>query len=398
LPWLKAGEPGVVPGRSRLSSGLVVLQLALAVLLITSAGLASRSIALFASANLGFDGRSILTATVNTGGGAADAQTSAALVERLRTRLQSIPGIESVSQSWNTRQVVQTERVASGMRETVDVQANFVGPDYLGVYGVTLLSGRELGIENAPVVTPAIVTQALAEKLWPGQPPIGRRLLVGRQRQREAEVVGVAPDVMFNGNRPTGNLYVLLPAADDPRGPGERTLYLRYRGRLEAVAPGIGQAIRAEDPDVPLVNLRTLDSQLAIDFWPVRALTTLLALFAVGSLLIAIVGQYAVVAFDMRRRIREFGVRIALGASSRQILTSVLQEGFRLTAFGLVIGFGLSVLTGIGLSRALYGVTPTDPLTYGSVFVLLCVVSIAACSLPAVRASRVNPIATLRQE
>jgi ABC-type antimicrobial peptide transport system permease subunit len=146
------------------------------------------------------------------------------------------------------------------------------------------------------------------------------------------------------------------------------------------------------------VSLRTLDSQLAIDFWPVRALTTLLTLFAVGSLVIAIVGQYAVVAFDMRRRIREFGVRIAMGASSRQILTSVLQEGFRLTAFGLVIGFGLSVLTGVGLSRALYGITPTDPLTYGSVFVLLCVVSIAACSLPAIRASRVNPIATLRQE
>jgi ABC-type antimicrobial peptide transport system permease subunit len=202
---------------------------------------------------------------------------------------------------------------------------------------------------------------------------------------------------LFNGNRPTGNLYVLLPS-DDPRGPGERTLSLRYRGRLDAVAPAIGQAIRAEDPRVPLVSLRTLDSQLAIDFWPVRALTTLLTLFAVGSLVIAIVGQYAVVAFDMRRRIREFGVRIAMGASARQILTSVLQEGFRLTALGLVIGFGLSVLTGIGLSRALYGVTPTDPLTYGSVFMLLCVVSIAACSLPAIRASRVNPISTLRQE
>jgi predicted permease len=398
LPWLKAGEQGVVQGRSRLSRGLVVLQLALAVLLITSAGLVSRSIALFASADLGFDGRSVLMATVNTGGVAVDAQTSAALVERLRIRLQSVPGIESVSYSFrNARQAVRTEPVDGGVGEIVEVEANLVGPDYLRVYGLTLLSGRELGSESASVMTPAIVTQALAERLWPGQPPIGRRLVVGRYRQREAEVVGVAPDALFNGNRPTGNLYVLLPS-DDPRGPGERTLWLRYRGRLDAVAPAIGRAIRAEDPRVPLVTLRTLDSQLAIDFWPVRALTTLLTLFAVGSLVIAVVGQYAVVAFDMRRRIREFGVRIAMGASSRQILTSVLQEGFRLTAFGLVIGFGLSVLTGVGLSRALYGITPTDPLTYGSVFVLLCVVSIAACSLPAIRASRVNPIATLRQE
>jgi predicted permease len=398
LPWLKAGEQGVVQGRSRLSSGLVVLQLALAVLLVTSAGLAFRSIALFASADLGFDGRSILVATVNTGGAAVDAQTSAALVERLRTRLQSVPGIESVSYSFrNTRQAVRTDPAGGGVGETVEVEANFVGPDYLRVYGLSVLSGRELGVDRTATVTPAIVTQALAEKLWPGQRPIGRRLVVGRYRLREAEVVGVAPDALFNGNRPTGNLYVLLPL-DDPRGPGERTLWLRYRGGLDAVAPAIGRAIRSEDPRVPLVTLTPLDSQLAIDFWPARALATLLTLFAIGSLVIAVIGQYAVVAFDMRRRIREFGVRIAMGASSRQILTSVLQDGFRLTALGLVIGFGLSVLTGIGLSRALYGITPTDPLTYGSVFVLLCVVSIAACSLPAVRASRVNPIATLRQE
>jgi putative ABC transport system permease protein len=100
----------------------------------------------------------------------------------------------------------------------------------------------------------------------------------------------------------------------------------------------------------------------------------------------------------MRRRIRDFGVRIALGASSRQILMSVLRDGLRLTAFGLMIGFALSVVTAAGLSRVLYGITPTDPLTYGTVIVLLAIVSLAACSLPAVRASRVNPISTLRQE
>jgi predicted permease len=405
LPWLKAGEQGVVQGRSRLSSGLVVLQLALAVLLITSAGLASRSIALFAAADLAFDSKSILMATVNTGGGAVDRETSAALLERLRTRLQAVPGVDSASySSRGSRQSVRAESLRSGGSESVVVEANFVGPDYLDVYGLTLVSGRELGIENAPATTPAIVTQALAARLWPGQPPIGRRLFYGvqsyygQQREREVEVVGVAPDALFNGNRPAGNLYVLLPASNDPRDIGERTLYVRYRGRLEAVAPAIGLAIRAEDPRVPLVSLRTLDSQLATDFWPVRALTTLLTLFAVGSFIIAIVGQYAVVAFDMRRRVREFGVRIAMGASSSQILASVLREGLRLTVLGLAIGFGLSVLTGTGLSRLLYGITATDPLTYGTVLLLLLAISLASCSLPAIRASRVNPISTLRQE
>jgi ABC-type antimicrobial peptide transport system permease subunit len=191
---------------------------------------------------------------------------------------------------------------------------------------------------------------------------------------------------------------VLLPSSQGLRDPGERTLYLRYQGRLDVVAPAISRAIRNEDPRVPLVRLRTYEAELEADFWPVRALMTLLTMFALMSLIVAVVGQYAVIAFDMRRRVREFGVRIALGASSRQILTAVLTEGFRLTAFGLAIGFGLSVLTGAGLSRVLYGITPTDPLTYGSVLLLLSVISLAACSLPAVRASRVNPISTLRQE
>jgi predicted permease len=399
LPSLKAGELGVVQGRSRLSSGLVVVQLALAVLLITSAGLVTRSIVVFAAADLGFDSRSILLVTVNTNGAAADQQTSANLIERLRARLQTLPGIESVSySSRGIREDVRAQTRQTGAGDSVGAEVNLVGPDYLRTHGLAPIAGRELAVEKGAAATPAIVTQGLAERLWPGQPAIGRRLFYGRQREREAEIVGVAPNVLFNGNRVSGNSYVLLPASADPRDPGERTLYLRYSGRLEAVAPAIGQTIRTEDSRVPVVSLRTLDGQLQTDFWPVRALTTLLAAFAVVSLIIAIIGQYAVVAFDMRRRIRDFGVRIALGASSRQILLSVLKDGLKLTAIGLVIGFGLSVLTGTGLSRVLYGITPTDPVTYGGVLLLLALASLAACSLPAVRASRVNPISTLRQE
>jgi predicted permease len=405
LPWLKAGEQGVAQGRSRLSSGLVVLQLALAVLLITSAGLASRSTVLFATTDLGFDSSSILLATVNTGGGAADEQTSTALLERLRVRLQAVPGIEDVTYAWggpsaNVRAEALRSETVGG---SVGAAINYVGPDYLRVYGVTPLSGRALEFEEGRAITPAVITQRLAQRLWPDQPAIGRRLFLGQQRESEVEVVGVAPDVYFNGNRLNRNrgrenLYVLLPSSRDWRDPGERTLYIRYRGRLDVVAPAISRAIRNEDPRVPLVRQRTFEAELEADLWPVRALTTLLTIFALVSLIVAIVGQYAVVAFSMRRRMREFGVRIAMGASSGQILTAVLQEGLRLTALGLVIGFGLSALTGIGLSRVLYGITPTDPLTYGTVLLLLSFVSLAACSLPAVRASRVNPMSTLRQE
>lgn len=132
--------------------------------------------------------------------------------------------------------------------------------------------------------------------------------------------------------------------------------------------------------------------------WPIRVLTMLLVLFAGGSLLIATIGQYAVVSFDMRRRVRELGLHIALGASSRQVLARVLSEGFTLTAIGLVTGFALSLATGRILGRALYGITATDPLTYTGVFALLAGASLLACYLPARRAARINPMNALRIE
>jgi putative ABC transport system permease protein len=120
--------------------------------------------------------------------------------------------------------------------------------------------------------------------------------------------------------------------------------------------------------------------------------------FAGGSLLIAATGQYAVVSFNVQRRRREFGLRMALGASARQVLTSVVREGFRLTTVGLVVGFTLSLATGRVLGRVLYGVTPTDSLTYGAVFTVMSVVSLLACYLPALRAARIDPMSALRHE
>jgi putative ABC transport system permease protein len=127
-------------------------------------------------------------------------------------------------------------------------------------------------------------------------------------------------------------------------------------------------------------------------------LTMLLTMFAGGSLLIAAIGQYAVVSFDMRRRVREFGVRLALGAAPRQIITSVVRDTSKLTAVGLLIGFGLSAAAGRALAGLLYGVTPADPISYVSVFVLLSAASLVACAIPARHAARVDPVATLRQE
>jgi ABC-type antimicrobial peptide transport system permease subunit len=164
------------------------------------------------------------------------------------------------------------------------------------------------------------------------------------------------------------------------------------------MAPAILRTVQQADARVPVVYMRTWDQQGAEITGPIRILTILVTLFAIGSLLIAAIGQYAVVSFDVRRRVREFGVRMALGASARQVVTSVLREQSRLTVSGLLCGFALSLVVGGGLDSVLYGITPTDPLTYAAVFTLLATVSLLACYVPARGAARVDPMRALRCE
>ena len=245
-----------------------------------------------------------------------------------------------------------------------------------------------------------IVTRQVAEALWPGESAIGKVLIAGPDaRAEEAEVVGVVRDAFFAGrSNETRPRYVFFATAERPGPPGETTFYIRHSGSQGALGPAVARAFREVDARVAVASLRSLESQIAFDAAPLWMLATLLTLFAGGSLLIAAIGQYAVVAFDGRRRSREFGVRIALGASSRQLVSSVISESFRLTALGLVIGFALSVAVGTVLARALYGVTPTDPATFASVFVLLAGASLLASYLPARRAASTDPMVVLRTE
>jgi predicted lysophospholipase L1 biosynthesis ABC-type transport system permease subunit len=245
-----------------------------------------------------------------------------------------------------------------------------------------------------------IVTRQLAEALWPGQSAIGRVLIAGPDaRAVEAEVVGVVRDAFFAGRSNDSRArYVFFASAERPGPPGETTFYIRHSGSQRTLGPAVGKAFREVDARVAIASLRSLESEIAVDGAPLWMLATLLTLFAGGSLLIAAIGQYAVVAFDGRRRSREFGVRIALGASSRQLVSSVISESFRLTALGLVIGFALSVAVGTVLARVLYGVTPTDPVTFASVFVLLAGASLLASYLPARRAASTDPMVVLRTE
>jgi hypothetical protein len=258
--------------------------------------------------------------------------------------------------------------------------------------------------------------------LFHGRSAIGQILQIGtdaepvwprleRGRVLTAEVVGVAPSVFYSGvnleRADTKPYHVLLTnqravvgeGGSDFGGVGRTSvLLLRYTGDFAATAAAIPPILSEVDTRVGLDYRETLQARLDEQNAGTRLLPKMLMIFAGISLLIAAIGQYAVVAFNMRRRVREFGIRLALGASSRTVTGSVLKEGTGLTLIGLAVGTVLSIGVATLMRGILYGVTPTDPQTYGGVFALLGCVSLIACYLPARRAARVDPVQALRQE
>jgi predicted lysophospholipase L1 biosynthesis ABC-type transport system permease subunit len=278
-------------------------------------------------------------------------------------------------------------------------ERNYIGPGFFTLVGAPPVSGREFALDDERRRSRvAIVNQRLAERLWPGKPALGRVLQYGNTRQ-PLEVIGVVPNALFNGPNHDGQpSMVFLPEHVRPQGSGRATFYVRYRGSLEALAPALRAGLRESFPAMAVETMTPVEQALAETIAPIRIIIRLVLAFAAGSLLIAAVGLYGVVAFNMRRRTREFGVRLALGATARQVLASVVGEGALLTGIGLLAGFALSVGAGSLIRGVLFGVTPTDPPTYAGVLALLALVSLLASYIPARRASRVDPVVALRQE
>ncbi len=400
LPFLKVGEQGVVHARSTLSRALVVLQLAFSVLLLTTAGLAQRSLSLERTFDAGIATRNILLTSVNTAAAADRPETTLALLDAIQSRVARLPGIDGVThvpaplQGWVNFPV---RRDAGSARVLASDHRVMAG--YFAAVNIPLVAGADFS--GRPRT--AIVTESLADALWPGEPAVGMTLLAGPSWRAagdaiEVEVIGVVRDAYFNGQASDTPPRFIFFEVDARRFSSGATFYIRHQGREEIVAPAVSRALREVNPAVAVRDMRSLESESALRIAPIRMITSLLTMFAVVSLVIAAIGQYAVVLFDGRRRVREFGLRLALGASTERVIRSVLLENVRATLAGLAIGFVLSIGVGAILARALYGVTATDPLTYAGVFLLLAAASLVACYLPARRAARVDPMIALRTE
>lgn len=403
LPWLKAGQHGVAQGRSKLSGALVVTQLALCVVLITGAGLAYRSQYLINNLDLHYEKDHLALVTVNTVASATSKEQNMALLERLREHVRAVPGVLAASYARIAplRGGLPVGPVKGGVLiEPVPVEGNYVGPDYLAALGVVPLQGRGISeLDRGGTKNAAVINLNMAKALWPGQSALGQTIFLGAQKE-VVEVVGVVPNGAFADLRETARRkFLFLAERQNPAEPGQMiTFNIRFAGGLNTIAPAIRAAIREIDARVPVFDLRSMAAQVRDETGPVVMIATLLSLFAMGALILAAIGLYAVIAFNMSRRTRDFGIRMALGAGSGQIIGAVLKEGLLMTAAGLAIGFALSVAGAKALAGILFGITPTDMPTYLAVFALLTIVSLVACYLPARRAARIDPMNALRQE
>jgi predicted permease len=411
LPLLKDGAHTTISGRSRVSRALVIVQLAFSVLLLTAAGLVYRSGAMM-TGDVGFDTGNVLLVNVGTAAAVQSTAENLVLLDRIRQRLAAIPNVAAATytrgpwNAWNRRDVRATA-AASSVRATVLT----VGELYFQTIGLNVISGRPLSSEDGRRTgRRVVISEVLAAELFSGRNPLGRTLLIEREEQ-PVEIVGIAPDAYYTGFAPFSPggptprpYYVFLAdqpsanATDRPSAFETTTYYLRHAGTSGSVVAAVPGMLRDVDPRIALAATYTLESRLEERALSATLISTLLMIFAGISLLIAALGQYAVVAFNMRRRTRDFGVRIALGASGGDIAGSVLREASILTTAGLAIGFALSVALATALRSVLFGVTPTDAPTYAGVFALLACVSVFASYVPARRAARVDPVQALRQE
>jgi predicted permease len=414
----EGGRSGSSAGRQRFRRGLVVMQIALALMLVTSAGLLIRSFVRLRGVDPGFDPSHLLSAEVELSPVRYDtpAKVRAFYAELVR-RLEAMPGVRSAAA---VRALPMTGRLeigdwsfvvegrysnppAPGDRITADWQSLTAG--YFETLRIPVLQGRAIEARDRAGATPAVVVnRTLARLAWPGENPIGQRILLGGGPVDSVwrTVVGVVGDVRHRGLAAAPRPEMYLPHAQFPLGSGTpaRTLrvVLRSTGDPSALAGALRAALAGLDPAVPLMDVQTMEQ--ALGAWAAeRRLTTLLvAAFAALALTLGAVGVYGVMAHLVVQRTREIGIRIALGAVPREILALVMSQGARLAVAGVALGMLGALAASRVIAGLLFEVTPTDPGTYAGTALTLLGIAALAAWIPALRATRTDPVDALRSE
>jgi macrolide transport system ATP-binding/permease protein len=399
---LKAESAGVVGSgrRAWIRSGLVVMQVSLSFVLLVGAGLLLQSLRRIRNTSPGFSTHEVLDTTVNLVQAGYDAPRAQNFQDQFLDRVKALPGVESAAFARMTPlsygSFSSTPIAVDGYQPPPDeqpiVQYNEVGPDYFVTMGIPLMSGREFTrADDEKSVLVAIVNETMAAKYWLGRNPIGERVQV---KGRWMQVVGVAKDSKYQSVRETPQPFFYVPLRQNfARGSG---LNIRTRLSSKTMAAALLREVHALDRNLALFEVITLQEQVDRSTSPQFVAVTLVGVLGGLALLLAAIGLYGVMSYAVSQSTRELGLRMALGATPSHLLRLVMSRGLALTAAGIVGGTAAALASTRLLGYLLYNVSPRDPLSFGSAFLVITIASLAACFLPAWRATRTDPLQALR--
>jgi len=418
VSMLKDGPGGLEILRRRwsLRNLLVIVQVAISMIVLVFGALCVRSVRALHAVNAGFDPAGVLAVSVNAKDHAGSGVSVRPFLEDLAARVAGWPGVDAVAlasgvplsatgnQKTGVKQIEGFPLPADQEQLSLDYDA--VGPGYFSMLGVALLRGRHFSVADGPGSVPVmIVNEAFAQRYWPGQDPIGKRVTCGRGQVRE--VVGVVRTARLWSLRENPRPTMYWPLA---QAPGTKpVLLVRTGGEPGMLASAVRQALVPLGLNPADYEVRTISERISDLLAPQRMIGRGLNLLGLLGLLLAAAGIAGVMAYEVSRRTREIGIRVALGAQRDSVLGLVLRRGMVLTALGLGLGAGVSLFPAWLLSMLLpemrqyndyflYGARAWDPTTYGAVALLLAAVALLACYLPARRAARIDPMVALRHE
>ncbi len=400
------GRGGADAGDHSTRGFLVVAEVALSLVLLVGAGLLLKSLWFLSRVDPGFDSRNVVTLTTFLGRpGYKDPQRQRAYATEALGRLRAIPGVDAAGAvndlpltgggNWP---IAIAGQPTVPVAQQPAVSGSIVAGDYFRSLRIPLRRGRLLTpADDSRAPSVVLVSESMARRFWPGQDAIGKRLSCVFVPGKDLQIVGIVGDVKQSGlDRREGVSQMYLPFEQLPE-PA-----LQFTVRAIRSSAGISRAaeaaLRAVDPDQPLVEVKTMDAVFADSLARQRFTVALLTAFAVLALALATIGVYSVLAYAVRRRGREIGVRMALGAQTRDVLRLIVLQGMRPTLLGMAIGLVAALVLRRVLTSLLYGVGASDPATLAAVGLLLAAVSLAACLVPAYRAARIDPMEALRNE
>jgi len=420
LPALQASKPNLNEtlkegGRSVLGAGrqrsrnlLVVVEIALSLVLLVGAGLMMRSFVRLQQVNSGMNPANVLTLRINLPSSKyPEGAKRDSYYRQLMERVRALPGVQAAGairtlplsgNLWGRSLTVEGFPVLP-VGQAQAVQHNVITPGYFRALGIPLLEGRDFtdaDTSDTPKVT--IIDERLARQYWPGESPLGHRVRFGPPEDNEPwhTIVGVVGAVRHERLDAETRQSVYLPHSEVSV--TTMTLTVRATANPQNLTSAVTGEVRALDPDLPVTKVMTMQEVIAQSVWQARLYTILFGVFAIVALLLASVGIYGVMAYTVTIRTHEIGLRVALGAQSSNVLRLIVGQGMKLALAGVIVGLaGAFALTRL-MASLLYGTSPSDPLTFLVIALLLTGVTLVACYIPARRATRVDPMVALRYE